>query len=50
VHSALYVSKQMVFYRGMLGRSEGCFTVANSDLEEVLTKLGPGRLIYADKA
>jgi L,D-transpeptidase catalytic domain len=50
VHSAWYVSKQMVFCRGMLGRSEGCFTVAHSDLEEVLTKLGPGRLIYADKA
>jgi len=50
VHSAWYVSMQMVFCRGMLGRSEGCFTVANSDLEEVLTKLGPGRLIYADKA
>jgi len=50
VHGAWYVSMQMVFCRGMLGRSEGCFTVANSDLEEVLTKLGPGRLIYADKA
>ena len=50
VHSAWYVSMQMVFCRGVLGRSEGCFTVANSDLEEVLTKLGPGRLIYADKA
>ena len=50
VHSAWYVSMQMVFCRGMLGRSEGCFTVANSDLEEVLTKLGRGRLIYADKA
>ena len=50
VHSAWYVSTQMVLCRGMLGRSEGCFTVANSDLEEVLTKLGPGRLIYAGKA
>jgi len=50
VHGAWYVSMQMVFCRGMLGRSEGCFTVANSDLQEVLTKLGPGRLIYADKA
>jgi L,D-transpeptidase catalytic domain len=50
VHGAWYVSTQMVLYRGMLGRSEGCFTVANSDLEEVLTKLGPGRLIYAGKA
>jgi hypothetical protein len=50
VHSAWYVSTQMVLCRGMLGRSEGCLTVANSDLEEVLTKLGPGRLIYAGKA
>ena len=50
VHGAWYVSQLMVLYRGMLGRSEGCFAVAGSSLAEVLTKLGPGRLIYADKA
>jgi hypothetical protein len=39
----------MVDEHGMLGRSEGCFAVANSSLDEILTRLGPGRLIYADK-
>jgi L,D-peptidoglycan transpeptidase YkuD (ErfK/YbiS/YcfS/YnhG family) len=35
--------------RGSLGRSEGCFAVAQSDLDRVLTRLGPGRLIVAAK-
>lgn len=50
VHGAWYVSDQMIGEHGMLGRSEGCFAVANSSLDEILTRLGPGRLIYADKA
>jgi L,D-transpeptidase catalytic domain len=50
VHGAWYVSEQMIDEHGMLGRSEGCFAVANSSLDEILTRLGPGRLIYADKA
>ena len=49
VHGAWYVSEQMVGEHGMLGRSEGCFAVANSSLEEILARLGPGRLIYADR-
>ena len=50
VHGAWYVSEQMIGEHGMLGRSEGCFAVANSSLDEILGRLGPGRLIYADKA
>jgi L,D-transpeptidase catalytic domain len=50
VHGAWYVSEEIVTHFGMLGRSEGCLAVANSSLEEVLARLGPGRLIYADKA
>lgn len=50
VHAAWYVSKEMIGYSGMLGRSEGCFAVANSSLPEIIAALGPGRLIYADKA
>jgi hypothetical protein len=49
VHAAWYVSEEMITRFGMLGRSEGCLAVANSSLGEVLSKLGPGRLIYADK-
>lgn len=50
VHGAWYVSDDIVRHFGVLGRSEGCLAVANSSLDEVLTRLGPGRLIYADKA
>ena len=50
VHGAWYVSGEIVAHFGMLGRSEGCLAVANSSLDEVLARLGPGRLIYADKA
>jgi len=48
VHSAWYISEDMIGHFGMLGRSEGCFALAASSLPEVMTKLGPGRLLYAD--
>jgi hypothetical protein len=48
VHSAWYVSEEMIGHFGMLGRSEGCFAVAGSALPELMAKLGPGRLLYAD--
>jgi hypothetical protein len=50
VHGAWYVSRQMIVQCGMLGRSEGCFAVADSSLNEILMRLGDGRLIYADRA
>ena len=50
VHSAWYVSEQMARSRGALGRSQGCFAVSGSSLEEIMEQLGPGRLIYAGKA
>jgi L,D-transpeptidase catalytic domain len=50
VHSAWYVSEEMAGSHGMLGRSQGCFAVAGSSLSEIMTRLGPGRLIYAGKA
>jgi L,D-transpeptidase catalytic domain len=50
VHGAWYVNEEMIGYSGMLGRSQGCFAVANSSLPEIMARLGPGRLIYADKA
>jgi hypothetical protein len=48
VHSAWYVSEAIVDHFGMPGRSEGCFALAASSLPEVMTKLGPGRFLYAD--
>jgi len=49
VHGAWYVSPKMVAEHGVLGRSEGCFAFAENDLPEVLTRLGPGRLLLAGK-
>jgi hypothetical protein len=50
VHGAWYVSEEIARERRVLGRSEGCFAVAQSSIREVLAALGPGRLIYAGKA
>jgi L,D-transpeptidase catalytic domain len=50
VHGAWYVSEEMLGFSGILSRSQGCFAVAASSLPEIMTRLGPGRLIYADKA
>lgn len=49
VHAAWYVSPVMVRDHGVLGRSEGCFAVSQSDLPTVLERLGPGRLIVSRK-
>jgi hypothetical protein len=49
VHAAWYVSPEMAKTHGVLGRSEGCFALSNTNLPEVLTRLGSGHLIYADK-
>lgn len=49
VHGAWYVSDAMARERGVLGRSQGCFALAENCLNEVFAKLGPGRMIYADK-
>lgn len=50
VHGAWYVNEQVIGHSGMLGRSQGCFAVADSSLPEIMGRLGPGRLIYAGKA
>jgi hypothetical protein len=44
------VNEDLLSHSGMLGRSLGCFAVADSSLPEIMATLGPGRLIYADKA
>lgn len=49
IHAAWYVSPAMIRDHGKLGRSEGCFAFADSDLSMILDRLGPGRLIYSDK-
>jgi hypothetical protein len=49
IHPAAYVSARMAAERGKIGRSEGCFAFAESDIALVLDQLGNGRLIYADR-
>ena len=49
VHSAWYAEPEVIQEHGKLGRSEGCFAMSYSSLQEVLARLGPGRLLYADK-
>ncbi len=50
VHGAWYVSEAIIGRSGMLGRSQGCFAVADSSLREIMSTLGQGRLIYANRA
>jgi len=50
VHSAWYAEPDVLASNeGRLGRSEGCFAMSHSSLQEVLARLGPGRFLYADR-
>jgi L,D-transpeptidase catalytic domain len=50
VHSAWYAEPNVLASNsGRLGRSEGCFALPYSSLQEVLARLGPGRFLYADR-
>ncbi|WP_417622001.1 murein L,D-transpeptidase catalytic domain family protein [Parasphingorhabdus sp.] len=50
IHGAWYAEPEMVKNHGKLGRSQGCFAFSESDLAVILERLGPGRLLFADKA
>ena len=49
VHSARYAEPSMVSQFGKLGRSEGCFALPGVSHAEAMTRLGSGRLLYAEK-
>lgn len=49
VHAAWYAEPEVVQHYGKLGRSEGCFALSETNLQYLLYRLGPGRLLYADK-
>ena len=49
VHAAWYAEPKVAEEYGKLGRSEGCFALSETNLQYVLYRLGPGRLLYADK-
>lgn len=49
VHSAWYAEPDVLAQTGRLGRSEGCFAMSHSSLQEVMARLGPGHFLYADR-
>lgn len=49
VHTAWYAEPNVAQETGRLGRSEGCFALPHTSLQEVLARLGPGRFLYADR-
>ncbi len=49
VHGADYANPDLIRTTGKLGRSEGCFAFPRDRLVEVISRLGPGRMIFADR-
>ena len=49
IHTAWYAEPEIAQQQGKLGRSEGCFAFGAASHQEMLARLGPGRLLYADK-
>lgn len=49
IHTAPYVTEAMARDMGKVGRSQGCFTVTEADLRQVLARMGGGRFLYSDK-
>lgn len=49
IHAADYVSTGLIATQGKLGRSEGCLAVSAADLSRIIDRLGPGRMIFADR-
>jgi hypothetical protein len=49
IHAASNVDSSMAQPQGRIGRSQGCFAVSRSDIDEVLAWLSPGRLLFAWK-
>jgi hypothetical protein len=50
IHAADYAEPETLARMGKLGRSEGCFAVSNLTLNVLLQQLGPGTLLYCNKA
>jgi L,D-transpeptidase catalytic domain len=49
VHGADYANPDLIRTMGKLGRSEGCFAFPQAKLVEVIARMGPGRMIFADR-
>lgn len=49
IHGADYVDRSMAELQGRVGRSLGCFAFEQDKINEVLERLGPGRLLFSTK-
>lgn len=49
IHPAWYVNQALVSEQGKIGRSQGCFAFSQVDIGEILQRVAPGCLLYADK-
>lgn len=49
IHPAWYVNQTLIAEQGKIGRSQGCFAFAQSDIGQILQRVAPGTLLYADK-
>lgn len=49
IHPAWYVNQTLVAEQGKIGRSQGCFAFSQSDIGQILQRVAPGTLLYADK-
>ncbi|MEO0031538.1 MAG: hypothetical protein RIS94_1296 [Pseudomonadota bacterium] len=49
MHPAWYANPDMLTKWGKLGRSDGCFAMAEADFNEALWHMSGGRLLYADR-
>lgn len=49
IHNAWYAEPEVVDQHGKLGRSEGCFAFSRDSQHQVMRRLTPGHMIFADK-
>jgi L,D-transpeptidase catalytic domain len=49
IHPAWYVNQNLIHEQGKIGRSQGCFAFAQSDISQILQRVAPGTMLYADK-
>jgi hypothetical protein len=49
IHPAWYVNATLIHEQGKIGRSQGCFAFSQSDIGQILQRVAPGTLLYADK-
>lgn len=47
IHAATYVGADIARATGRVGRSQGCFAVSPAMIDMLLSRLGPGRLLFA---